>query len=65
MFVIYDLTIRPARTSVLGKGGFGVVFEAKNRLDDCGYAIKVGGDSVMKLSLYFLSATELKIPRRL
>ncbi|CRK97783.1 CLUMA_CG011162, isoform A [Clunio marinus] len=24
----------------LGKGGFGVVFEAKNKLDDCRYAIK-------------------------
>lgn len=24
----------------LGKGGFGVVFEAKNKLDDCHYAIK-------------------------
>lgn len=24
----------------LGKGGFGVVFEAKNKLDDCNYAIK-------------------------
>lgn len=25
---------------VLGKGGFGVVFEVKNKLDDCNYAIK-------------------------
>lgn len=24
----------------LGKGGFGVVFEAKNKLDDCNYAVK-------------------------
>ncbi len=24
----------------LGKGGFGVVFEARNQLDDCTYAIK-------------------------
>lgn len=24
----------------LGKGGFGVVFEAKNKIDDCHYAIK-------------------------
>ncbi|KZC04854.1 PREDICTED: eukaryotic translation initiation factor 2-alpha kinase-like [Dufourea novaeangliae] len=24
----------------LGKGGYGVVFEAKNRIDDCNYAIK-------------------------
>ncbi|KAK9509499.1 hypothetical protein O3M35_006804 [Rhynocoris fuscipes] len=24
----------------LGKGGFGVVFEAKNKIDDCNYAIK-------------------------
>lgn len=24
----------------LGKGGFGVVFEARNKLDDCNYAIK-------------------------
>ena len=27
-------------TQCLGKGGFGVVFEAKNKLDDCNYAIK-------------------------
>lgn len=26
--------------SCLGRGGFGVVFEAKNKLDDCSYAIK-------------------------
>lgn len=25
---------------VLGKGGFGVVFEVKNKIDDCNYAIK-------------------------
>lgn len=24
----------------LGKGGYGVVFEAKNKIDDCNYAIK-------------------------
>lgn len=24
----------------LGKGGFGLVFQAKNKLDDCQYAIK-------------------------
>lgn len=24
----------------LGRGGFGVVFEAKNKVDDCNYAIK-------------------------
>lgn len=24
----------------LGKGGYGVVFEAKNKIDDCHYAIK-------------------------
>lgn len=24
----------------LGKGGFGIVFEAKNKIDDCNYAIK-------------------------
>jgi len=24
----------------LGKGGFGLVFQAKNKLDDCKYAIK-------------------------
>ena len=24
----------------LGKGGFGVVFQAKNRIDDCAYAVK-------------------------
>lgn len=24
----------------LGKGGFGVVFEARNKIDDCHYAIK-------------------------
>ena len=24
----------------LGKGGFGVVFEARNKIDDCNYAIK-------------------------
>lgn len=24
----------------LGKGGFGVVFEARNKIDDCCYAIK-------------------------
>ena len=24
----------------LGKGGFGVVFQAKNKIDDCHYAIK-------------------------
>ena len=24
----------------LGKGGFGVVFQARNKLDDCEYAIK-------------------------
>jgi serine/threonine protein kinase len=24
----------------LGKGGFGVVFEAQNKIDDCNYAIK-------------------------
>jgi serine/threonine protein kinase len=24
----------------LGKGGFGVVFEARNKIDDCSYAIK-------------------------
>ena len=27
--------------SCLGKGGFGVVFQAKNKLDDCQYAIKM------------------------
>ncbi|XP_055374101.1 eukaryotic translation initiation factor 2-alpha kinase [Condylostylus longicornis] len=26
--------------SCIGKGGFGVVFEAKNKLDDCNYAVK-------------------------
>jgi len=25
---------------VLGKGGFGVVFEAMNQVDECHYAIK-------------------------
>lgn len=24
----------------LGKGGFGIVFEARNKIDDCHYAIK-------------------------
>lgn len=24
----------------LGRGGFGVVFEARNKVDDCNYAIK-------------------------
>lgn len=24
----------------LGKGGYGVVFKAKNKIDDCNYAIK-------------------------
>jgi len=24
----------------LGKGGYGIVFEAKNKIDDCNYAIK-------------------------
>ncbi len=24
----------------LGKGGFGVVFEVRNKIDDCNYAIK-------------------------
>lgn len=24
----------------LGKGGYGVVFEARNKIDDCNYAIK-------------------------
>ena len=24
----------------LGRGGYGVVFEAKNKIDDCNYAIK-------------------------
>lgn len=24
----------------LGKGGYGVVFEAKNKIDECNYAIK-------------------------
>lgn len=24
----------------LGKGGFGIVFEAKNKVDDCHYAVK-------------------------
>lgn len=24
----------------LGKGGFGIVFESRNRIDDCSYAIK-------------------------
>lgn len=24
----------------MGRGGFGVVFEAKNKVDDCNYAIK-------------------------
>lgn len=24
----------------LGKGGFGVVFEARNKIDDCHYAVK-------------------------
>lgn len=24
----------------LGRGGFGVVFEARNKVDDCDYAIK-------------------------
>lgn len=26
--------------SCLGKGGFGVVFQARNKIDDCHYAIK-------------------------
>ena len=25
---------------VLGKGGFGVVFETKNKVDECHYAVK-------------------------
>lgn len=25
---------------VLGKGGFGIVFEARNKVDECCYAIK-------------------------
>lgn len=24
----------------LGRGGFGIVFEAKNKIDDCSYAVK-------------------------
>lgn len=24
----------------LGKGGFGIVFEAKNKIDECNYAVK-------------------------
>ncbi|GLH14717.1 Eukaryotic translation initiation factor 2-alpha kinase [Gryllus bimaculatus] len=34
----YLLDFEPVRC--LGKGGFGVVFEAKNKIDECNYAIK-------------------------
>lgn len=38
LFYRYLQDFIPLRS--LGKGGFGVVFEAKNKLDDCSYAVK-------------------------
>jgi len=40
----------------LGKGGYGVVFEAKNKIDDCNYAIKriaLSNRSVLNYFFFF------------
>jgi len=40
----------------LGKGGYGVVFEAKNKIDDCNYAIKriaLSNRSALNYFLFF------------
>lgn len=40
----------------LGKGGYGVVFEARNKIDDCNYAIKriaLSNRSVFNYFLFF------------
>lgn len=37
-FLSYLTDFEPVQC--LGRGGFGVVFEARNKVDDCNYAIK-------------------------
>lgn len=38
LFIRYLTDFEPVQC--LGRGGFGVVFEARNKVDDCDYAIK-------------------------
>jgi len=47
----------------LGKGGYGVVFEVKNKIDDCNYAIKriaLSNKLVLNYFLFFFSSFLIK-----